>query len=43
MYGRGKDYERPAFFANLRVIGDWIESVEQIKEKDRQNVPENTP
>jgi hypothetical protein len=38
-----KDYERPAFFANLRVIGDWIESVEQIKEKDRQDVPEDTP
>jgi hypothetical protein len=27
-----KDYERSAFFANLRVIGDWIDSVEQIKE-----------
>jgi Domain of unknown function (DUF4326) len=27
-----KDYEKSAFFANLRVIGDWIDSVEQIKE-----------
>jgi hypothetical protein len=31
-----KDDERSAFFANLRVIGDWIDSVEQIKETDRQ-------
>jgi hypothetical protein len=28
-----KDYEKSALFANLRVIGDWVE---QIKEKDRQ-------
>jgi hypothetical protein len=27
-----KDYEKSALFANLRVIGDWIDSVEQIKE-----------
>jgi hypothetical protein len=26
-----KDYEKSAFFANLRVIGDWIDAVEQIK------------
>jgi hypothetical protein len=32
-----KDYEKSAFFANLRVIGNWIESAEQIKEKDRQD------
>jgi hypothetical protein len=31
-----KDSERSAFFAKLRVIGDWIDSLEQqIKEKDR--------
>jgi hypothetical protein len=28
-----KDYERSAFFANLRVIGDWIDSAKQISEK----------
>jgi hypothetical protein len=27
-----KDYEKSALFADLRVIGDWIDSVEQIKE-----------
>jgi hypothetical protein len=27
-----KDHEKLAFFANLRVIGDWIDSAEQIKE-----------
>jgi hypothetical protein len=28
-----KDYEKSAFFADLRVIGDWIDSAEQISEK----------
>jgi hypothetical protein len=27
-----KDYEKSAFFANLRVISDWIDAAEQIKE-----------
>jgi Domain of unknown function (DUF4326) len=27
-----KDHEKSALFANLRIIGDWIDSVEQIKE-----------
>jgi hypothetical protein len=38
-----KDYERSAFFANLRVVGDWIDAAEQIKEKDRQDVSFDTP
>jgi hypothetical protein len=38
-----KDHEKSAFFANLRVISDWIDSVEQIKEKDRQDVPPELP
>jgi hypothetical protein len=38
-----KDYEKSAFFANLRIIGDWIDAAEQIKEKDRQDVSFDTP